>query len=141
MGCVMRMQTGQFIQQAVFGVVLGMVFFFGAVEQGWSQAGGPISQQPQYPGQGTAQSGPRRSGMDSPDNDPSLTKLADQQAKSRNSDRQKRLETDTQRLLALATELKEQVDKTDKNILSIDVIKKADEIEKLARSVKDRMKG
>jgi hypothetical protein len=41
----------------------------------------------------------------------------------------------------LATELKEQVDKTDKNILSVDVIKKADEIEKLAKSVKDRMKG
>ncbi len=48
---------------------------------------------------------------------------------------------DTEKLLSLATELKEQVDKTDKNILSVDVIKKADEIEKLAKSVKDRMKG
>ncbi len=67
--------------------------------------------------------------------------MEDAQAKSRNIDRQKKLEADTEKLLSLATELKEQVDKTDKNILSVDVIKKADEIEKLAKSVKDRMKG
>lgn len=64
-----------------------------------------------------------------------------QQVKSRNSDRQKRIQTDTEKLLVLATDLKEQVAKTDKNILSVDVIKKADEIEKLAHSVKERMKG
>ena len=45
------------------------------------------------------------------------------------------------KLLALATELKTDVDKTNQNILSMDVIKKADEIEKLAHSVKERMKG
>jgi len=67
--------------------------------------------------------------------------MAEQQAHSRNIDRQKKLKTDTDRLLALATDLKEQVDKTDKNVLSIEVIKKAEEIEKLARSVKERMKG
>jgi hypothetical protein len=74
-------------------------------------------------------------------NDPLAGRLEDAQAKSRNVDRQKKLQADTERLLSLATELKEQVDKTDKNILSVDVIKKADEIEKLAKSVKDRMKG
>ncbi len=68
-------------------------------------------------------------------------KMEEKQAQSRNSDRQKRLQMDTEKLLALATELKQQVDKTDKNMLSLDVIKKADEIEKLAKSVKDRMKG
>ncbi len=67
--------------------------------------------------------------------------MEDAQAKSRNVERQKKLQADTEKLLSLATELKEQVDKTDKNILSVDVIKKADEIEKLAKSVKDRMKG
>jgi len=65
----------------------------------------------------------------------------EKQADLRNSDRQKRLVADTDKLLALATDLKEQVDKTDKQILSVDVIKKADEIEKLAHSVKERMKG
>ena len=33
------------------------------------------------------------------------------------------------------------MDKSNENVLSLDVIKKADEIEKLARSVKERMKG
>lgn len=61
--------------------------------------------------------------------------------KGRQTDRQKRLLADTNRLLALATELKADMDKTTKDTLSIDVIKKAEEIEKLAKSVKDRMRG
>ena len=65
----------------------------------------------------------------------------EQQAKLRNNDRQKRLVEDTEKLLALATDLKTQVDKSTKDTLSVDVIKKADEIEKLAHSVKERMKG
>lgn len=64
-----------------------------------------------------------------------------QQARSRNSDRQKQLVQDTNKLLALATELKQDVDKTNKDMLSVDVVRKADEIEKLAHSVKERMKG
>ncbi len=66
---------------------------------------------------------------------------AEQQARLRNNDRQKRLVADTEKLLALATDLKTQVDKSTKDTLSVDVIKKADEIEKLAHSVKERMKG
>jgi hypothetical protein len=65
----------------------------------------------------------------------------EQQEEARSTERQKRLVADTDKLLALATDLKQQVDKTNKNILSVDVIKKADEIEKLAHSVKERMKG
>jgi hypothetical protein len=66
---------------------------------------------------------------------------AQQQAKLQNNDRQKRLVADTEKLLVLATDLKAQVDKSTKDTLSVDVIKKADEIEKLAHSVKERMKG
>ncbi len=73
--------------------------------------------------------------------DPFTAKVAEQQARNRNSDRQKKLVADTDKLLSLATELKQQVDKTDKNTLSVDVVKKADEIEKLAHSVKEKMKG
>lgn len=62
-------------------------------------------------------------------------------ARSQNSERQKRLVADTDKLLALATQLKQEVDKTNRDVLSVDVIKKADEIEKLAHSVKERMKG
>lgn len=67
--------------------------------------------------------------------------MEEQQAQARNSERQKRLVADTNKLLELATDLKAQVDKTNKDTLSVDVIKKADEIEKLAHSVKERMKG
>ena len=73
--------------------------------------------------------------------DPFAGKLEEKQARTRNSERQKKLVADTDKLLALATELKQEVDKTDKDKLSVDVVKKADEIEKLARSVKEKMKG
>ena len=62
-------------------------------------------------------------------------------AKKANQDRQANLKRDTERLLRLSTELKEYVDKTNENMLSVEVVKKAEEIEKLARSVKDKMKG
>ncbi len=55
-------------------------------------------------------------------------------------ERQLALRRDTEKLLSLAAELKQNVDKTSPNILSMDVIKKAQEIEKLAKSVKDKMK-
>ncbi len=51
------------------------------------------------------------------------------------------LRNDTDKLLKLSVELKAYVDKSDENVLSLDVIKKAEEIEKLAKSVKDKMKG
>ena len=78
------------------------------------------------------------------DPDPMEAHRAEQQEKQeklRNNDRQKRLVADTDKLLSLATDLKAQVDKSTKDTLSVDVIKKAEEIEKLAHSVKERMKG
>lgn len=61
--------------------------------------------------------------------------------KKRNEERQQQLKADASRLLALAQELKAEVDKSSKDTLSVDVVKKADEIEKLAKSVKEKMKG
>lgn len=61
--------------------------------------------------------------------------------KKQNLQRQQELKKDTEKLLELATELKQSVDKSSENTLSLDVIKKADQIEKLAKSVKDKMKG
>jgi hypothetical protein len=46
----------------------------------------------------------------------------------------------TAKLLQLATELKADVDKTNKNEMSLDVIRKADEIERLAHDLKQQMK-
>jgi hypothetical protein len=57
------------------------------------------------------------------------------------SERQKRLVSDTDKLVALTTALKEQMDESNKDVLSLDMVKKAEEIEKLAHSVKERIKG
>jgi hypothetical protein len=60
--------------------------------------------------------------------------------KAMNKERQEKLKNDTDKLLQLATELKEYVDKTNENILSLDVIKKTDEIERLTKSIREKMK-
>lgn len=62
-------------------------------------------------------------------------------AKKQNENRQQDIKKDTDKLLELATELKQYVDKSNENTLSLDVVKKAEQIEKLAKSVKDKMKG
>jgi nitric oxide reductase activation protein len=67
--------------------------------------------------------------------------IEEQQARMRNNERQKQLVDDTAKLLSLANELKADVDKSSKDTLSLDVVRKADEIEKLAHSVKEKMKG
>jgi len=66
---------------------------------------------------------------------------AEQLAKKANQERQEQLKRDANHLLKLATELKQDVDKSNENILSVDVIRKADEIERLAHSVKEKMKA
>ncbi len=69
-----------------------------------------------------------------------MRKFKKDAAKKANKERQEEIQHDTEKLLKLATELKEYVGKTDEHILSLDVIKKADEIEKLAHAVKEKMK-
>ena len=49
-------------------------------------------------------------------------------------------ENDTDKLFQLATELKAAVDKTNENLLSLEVVRKADEVEKLAKKVREKMK-
>jgi len=56
-----------------------------------------------------------------------------------NAARKKELDADSAKLLALAIALKAEVDKTSKDTLSLPVIRKASEIEKLARNVKEKM--
>ena len=57
-----------------------------------------------------------------------------------NNERKRQIAEDSAKLLKLATELKAEVDKTTKDMLSLTVIRKADEIERLAHNVKDKMK-
>ena len=61
-----------------------------------------------------------------------------QMLEANNKDIHKKVE----RLYQLATELKTEVDKTDSTkVLSMNLVKKAEEIEKLARDIKNRSKG
>ena len=57
-----------------------------------------------------------------------------------NDERKLQIADDSAKLLKLATDLKAEVDKTNKDTLSVGVIRKADEIEKLAHAVKEKMK-
>jgi hypothetical protein len=73
--------------------------------------------------------------------DQSTGKAEAEMAKKANQKRQLDLQRDTEKLVSLANELKQYVDRSNKNILSVDVIRKAEEIEKLAHSVKEKMRG
>jgi len=65
---------------------------------------------------------------------------ADTNYSAANNERRKQIGEDSAKLLKLATELKTEVDKSNKDTLSLGVIRKAEEIEKLAHSVKEKMK-
>ena len=80
-------------------------------------------------------------GQQPPEKDEQQQKLEKEMAKNANKRRQEEIRRDSGQLLKLATELKEYVDKSNENILSMEVVKKAEQIEKLAHSVKEKMKG
>jgi hypothetical protein len=54
---------------------------------------------------------------------------------------QKELADDTAKLLVLANELKAEMDKSTKDTLSLGVVKKAEQVEKLAHKVREEMKA
>ena len=57
------------------------------------------------------------------------------------AEKQKQIAADSTELLKMANELKAEVDKTNKDTLSLTVIRKADAVEKLAHVVKEKMKA
>ena len=63
-----------------------------------------------------------------------------QKYEAANAERKKQIADDSTKLLTMAMALKAEVDKTTKDTLSLNVIRKAEEIEKLAHSVKEKMK-
>lgn len=62
-------------------------------------------------------------------------------ARERAKNRYQSIKRDSEKLLELTTELKQYVDKSGESVLSMDVIKKCDEIEKLSKSLRNKMKG
>lgn len=72
--------------------------------------------------------------------DPAQKEMQERISRAANKKRQQDIRDDTDKLFQLATELKAAVDKTNENLLSLDVVRKAEEVEKLARKVKEKMK-
>jgi hypothetical protein len=72
--------------------------------------------------------------------DPAQQEMQDRMAREANKKRQQDIREQTDKLFQLATELKAAVDKSNENLLSLDVVRKADEVEKLAKKVKEKMK-
>jgi transcriptional regulator of nitric oxide reductase len=102
------------------------------------------------PGQNTVPGAPASSEMPVPQPNQlpdavQQTETGEQRAKQQgfeaaNAERKKQIAEESAMLLKLATELKAEVDKTTKDTLSLSVIRKADEIEKMAHGVKEMRK-
>ena len=71
---------------------------------------------------------------------PAEREMLDRQAREANKKRQEDIRNDTEKLFQLASELKAAVDKSNEHLLSLEVVRKADEVEKLAKKVKEKMR-
>ena len=76
-----------------------------------------------------------------PDTMDGVNPTDEQRLKAMSDERQKKLKDDVNKLLTLSTELKADVDKTSKDQISLEAMRKAAEIEKLAHSIQSRMKS
>ncbi len=76
-----------------------------------------------------------------PDLDSQTSPFRDSARQRLNTDRQRKLVNDTERLLALANELKAEAAVAGTESLTPQMLRQMDEIEKLARSVKDKMRS
>jgi len=63
-----------------------------------------------------------------------------QQAIAANEQRQVEIRRDTEKMQQLVAELKDYLQKVDHGLMSVEAVKKAEQIEKLAHSVKSKMK-
>ncbi len=66
--------------------------------------------------------------------------MRERMAREANAKRQQDIRDDTAKLFQLATELKAAVDKSNEHVLSLDVVRKAEEVEKLAKKVREKMR-
>ena len=131
--CELRTWQGWVRRLAISGLI---TVSFVAV----AAAAGQTVQQPGLPSASQPHAGlPSAAPADAPN--PMAGPNASKLEHMREDERHKRLATDTAKLVELTNQLKEEVEKTSKDELSVDVVKKAAEIEKLAHDVKERMKS
>jgi hypothetical protein len=72
--------------------------------------------------------------------DPERVRMLREMSRDRSALRQKEIVEDTNHLMDLVKQLKDAVDKSSKDQLSLSVVNTAAEIEKLAKSVKEKMR-
>jgi hypothetical protein len=111
-----------------FIALVSVVLFAGAGAQSASPASTP-STDPQF--------GPERNAQ----RDPDEVKREKDRLKAIKKDSFASVKKDTDKLLALATELKQSVDQASEDKLSLEVIRKTEEIERLSKKVRDKMKS
>jgi transposase len=117
------------IQWLLMPVVLGSAFALPVRPQAIAPPSIPLEQKPQ-----ASKEAPQSSASTPADstNDATLQGTPEEV-------RQAQIEADTKKLFQLSAELRAEVAKTYKESLSLAVLKKAEEVEKLARSLKVRM--
>jgi len=125
-------------------VLLGVVLVAGGVGSRVVRAyGAPAAQMPPMPG-GQSPAGPsNQEGLPIPGTEPhdaAHERMRQQAIVSANVARHKRMAEDANKLLDLSKQLKDDVDRAGDDELSVEVIRKAAEIEKLAHDVRERMR-
>jgi len=84
----------------------------------------------------------RPDGSDDATNNTNSANFPAASTKAMLEERQKSIKKDVEKLYNLAAQLKTEVEQTDATtVLSLAMLKKAEEIEKLAKQIKDRAKG
>lgn len=118
---------------AVTLILLGLLGFSPGVEgQGFGQRPGTM---PQRPGQNSQKS-------QFPPEAPSSFPRTSQKRKQAIIDYNfKKLKQHSQELAKLAKSLQKEVEKSNENVLSLEIVKKAEQAEKLAKKIKDEAKG
>ncbi len=123
------------------GGLLAVILVISATHQG-DNALGQAQAPPTYPpatGQGSGR--PPFGAETDATPDPMVRHAQEEAAKKRNIERQNKLQADSNRILELANELSTGVEPKEKDPTLAAMSKKAEEIEKLARSVKELMKS
>ena len=106
----------------------------------------PVAAQQQQPGTLPSISAPSQApsapgiGRAEPEPDPLRETTHEALIRQANEQRHKRMLDDANKMVQLSNELKADVEKTQKDELSLEVLKKAAEVEKLAHDVQQRMK-
>jgi len=125
---------------ACAGLTLAMVLVLGSVVPGWPQSQSGVNN-----------SGPSRNSDPVgqamrneelglvPDVQGPNPVIEERRLRALNIERQKRMVADTNKLLTLAKELNDEVASTNTGSFTVDQLRKIGEIEKLARSVRERM--